>query len=71
MHSEIELVNRKLEECFHRQRAYLANKPAGYLEDLKHECQAVATSSPSNLLRTAAVINQAACEVILEEKAQQ
>lgn len=67
MHSEILVVKQRVEDCFHRQRQYLAGKPTPYLEDLKHECQAL-HHSPENLVRTAAAINQAACEVILEER---
>ncbi len=67
MHAEIELVKGKIEESFRRQRHYLMSQSTPYLEDLKHECQAL-TNSRSNLVVTAAAINQAACEVVLEER---
>lgn len=67
MNAEIKLVLAQLEASYHRQRTYLADKPTAVLADLKHECESL-RNDPSTLVRVAAGINQAACEVIEEER---
>jgi len=69
MNAEIQRVLTLIEQSYHQQRSYLASKPAALLADLKHECEGL-RNDPSSLVRVAAGINQAACEVIEAERGQ-
>jgi len=68
MNPEIATTRARLMKCYVEQRAYLASKPNAFLEDLKHEAQSVLSLAPENLVRVAAVFNQAAAESILEAR---
>lgn len=67
MNAEIEHVLHRLEQSYRRQRSYLAGKPRAFIADLKHECESL-RHHKSHLVRIAAGINQAACEVIEEQR---
>lgn len=66
-HIEIARTERLIEQMYFRQRAYLAGKSSEYLEELKHRAQELAGAG-CGLAQVAAGLNQAACEVILEER---
>jgi hypothetical protein len=64
---EITLTQRLLMELYQRQRAYLLSKPTVYLIDLKHDCEELLHDERFSY-RTAAEINRAAIEMIVEER---
>jgi hypothetical protein len=67
MNAEIIQVQSQLTQLVHRQRLHLASQPARYVADLKHECEALRHDA-STVLRIAAGINQAACELVEEQR---
>jgi hypothetical protein len=67
MNAEIDITQRQLLEIYERKRAYLASKPTGFVEDLKHECQRVRFEDRFSI-RAAAEINFAACILVLEAR---
>jgi hypothetical protein len=69
MHAEIEITQRRLLDCFNRQRLYLASKPVAYVEELLHRAEDLRNHEGFSV-RTAAEINHAACVLVLEHHQQ-
>lgn len=66
-HPEIEIVGRRVLELYHEQARYLEAKPTEFLQDLQHRADEERFSETFST-RTAAEINRAACQIILEER---
>ena len=66
-HAEIDLVQRRVLALYDETRAYLECKPTLFLEELKQRAEENQDHAQFTL-RTAAIINAAACTMILESR---
>ena len=64
---ELEIMQRRVLALYEAQRAYLAAKPTAFLEELQQRSEERQDASTFTL-RVAAVVNHAACTLILEAR---